>query len=1086
MNPLNKSDLVLVGAVSTMLCLMVCVGAFWLTAQSSQPVVAPVGSTGPPVAAQQYVDEQLVEQFDGPIDSDVLSSEPSNETTLLVQTAAPETLVKNAPPLITELMAENGNTQLGGDGTFEDWIEIHNPSPDTIDLAGYFVTDDDDDLKKWKITSLKIKPGGFAIISAAGDNPKNVSPRQNIGLFQQAFRQFQFPGSRSSSNRARRTSRPQANFKLSLKGEYLALVEPDGETVVHDYKPKFPKQIANVSYGIPLAVAGSDEQRFTQLLRPTPGAVNSQELKGFAPNVTISQPHGYYDSPIEVTLECGNPEFEIRYTLDGSVPTSTHGTVYSQPLHIENTTAIRAAAFREQYKTLHPQTVTYLFLDDVVEQTRVPPDGFPQRSRVNSQRLRFGMDPGVVQRYSKPAVVNSLRSLPALCIWTDNDNLFGRRNGIYVNAESSGRSWERPASLELLNPDGTDGFQINAGLRIRGGYSRRGVNSKHAFRMVFRKEFGQGKLEYPLFGAEGADEFDHIDFRTSLNYSWAEGSSQNNFLRDVFSRDAQRDMGQPYTRSRYYHMFLNGQYWGIYQTQERAVAAYASTYLGGKEEDYDVVKNAGNFQDGNEKAYSRFYEEVQKGITDERYFRLQGLNTDGTPNPRYEKLLDVDNLIDYMAITYYTGDRDGPSGRFTRMPNNYVAIFNRKKPDGWKYFEHDSEHSLDTGDEDMTRPFKQIYDAQSFNPHWLHDQLVANKHYLKRFRQRMDLHFGLDGALSHPKSLARLEQRENEVSGAIIAHAARWGGNNLNYERWQQSVERTKRWMEGRTEVVYDQLREVGWLPGPQTPVLSMISGTVTAGTPLFATTRNSSDVIYYTLDGSDPRGADDKPSESAKQIAPASLNVTELVKEDSPVRAFIPSDGSLRMEWAQPEFAVNSDWMRGKAPVGYETNSGYQGIISLDVRRPMFRQNTSLYVRYEFSIAEELDDADTVILQMKFDDGFIAYLDGKKMASRNAPFRPSWNSSASGDNSDGRAANFEDFHLPSGTLEKGDHVLAIHALDGRSSSDFLMAARLVAQRFSGESLKIQKPTQVIMRTYDPVEKLWSGFRTATFRTKSP
>ena len=79
------------------------------------------------------------------------------------------------------------------------------------------------------------------------------------------------------------------------------------------------------------------------------------------------------------------------------------------------------------------------------------------------------------------------------------------------------------------------------------------------------------------------------------------------------------------------------------------------------------------------------------------YYRVQGMNPDGTRNPEFERLLDVDNVIDYMIITYYTADSDGPGSKCTRPAlNNYFGIYNRENPDGWKFFEHDSEHSLDT------------------------------------------------------------------------------------------------------------------------------------------------------------------------------------------------------------------------------------------------------------------------------------------------------------------------------------------------------------------------------------------------------
>ena len=186
-------------------------------------------------------------------------------------------------------------------------------------------------------------------------------------------------------------------------------------------------------------------------------------------------------------------------------------------------------------------------------------------------------------------------------------------------------------------------FQVDGGLRMRGGFSRQGRNPKHGFRMVFRKEYGDGKLRYPLFGDEGADAFDKIDFRSSMNYSWAMGGgSANTLLRDVWSRDTQRDMGQPYTRSRFYHLYLNGHYWGIYMTQERAEAAFGATYLGGEKEDYDTIKTFGEVVDGNGDARGRLCDIANRGFeNDADYFRVQGLNADGSRNPDFERLLDV-------------------------------------------------------------------------------------------------------------------------------------------------------------------------------------------------------------------------------------------------------------------------------------------------------------------------------------------------------------------------------------------------------------------------------------------------------------
>src|SRR5262249_6873470 len=149
------------------------------------------------------------------------------------------------------------------------------------------------------------------------------------------------------------------------------------------------------------------------------------------------------------------------------------------------------------------------------------PPGWP--STWGQNVVDYGMDPDVVNNpiYSGE-ISNDLRVIPSYCITTDLKNLFDPVIGIYANAGSDGPDWERPASIELIYPDGTKGFHINGGIRIRGGYSRSPGNPKHAFRFFFRQEYGTAKLKYPAFASQGgADTFDGFDLRTFQNYSWS-------------------------------------------------------------------------------------------------------------------------------------------------------------------------------------------------------------------------------------------------------------------------------------------------------------------------------------------------------------------------------------------------------------------------------------------------------------------------------------------------------------------------------------------------------------------------------------
>ena len=136
----------------------------------------------------------------------------------------------HATPIISEFLAINDSVHADEDGEFSDWLEIYNPDAETVELGGYFLSDDPDNLVKWRLPDTALDPGARLIIFASGKDRKNA----NLQL--------------------------HTNFSLSGQGEYLALTEPDGTTVTSEYSPAFPVQKANVSYGMGIA-AGAVSQK---------------------------------------------------------------------------------------------------------------------------------------------------------------------------------------------------------------------------------------------------------------------------------------------------------------------------------------------------------------------------------------------------------------------------------------------------------------------------------------------------------------------------------------------------------------------------------------------------------------------------------------------------------------------------------------------------------------------------------------------------------------------------------------------------------------------------------------------------------
>jgi hypothetical protein len=595
--------------------------------------------------------------------------------------------------------------------------------------------------------------------------------------------------------------------------------------------------------------------------------------------VKLSHDRGFYEKPFDLTLRTSTSEAQIRYTTNGAIPEEGSGQIYSGPISIKQSTVLRARAFKEGMQASRIKTRTFLFPADVIHQSPdgVPPPGFPYHWGRN--RIDYGMDPRIVNDPSyQSEIIQGLKSLPAISIVTEMKHLFDPKTGIYANAHNDGREWERPVSVELLHSDGSDGFQIDCGIRIRGGFSRMPNNPKHAFRLFFREDYGESKLKHRLFGKDGAKEFDNLDLRCSSNYSWHMGDPKGAMIRDQINRDLQLAMGQPAMRGDFCHLFINGHYWGLYNSCERPKAGYGATYFEGKKEDFDAIKvskDEGGIMatDGNLDAWRRVYNTAKSGLSDNTaYFGLQGREADGTPDPDGEVLIDIDNVIDYCMIIFYGGNLDAAITWFggDRWHNNWHGIRNRNGHEGFKFFIWDAEHtflveSMNKGlHEDRTGPFPAGQEFGSSNPQWLWQQCLDNKEFRMRAADRIhELYY--DGGMLTPEAVkAIVTKRMVEIESAVICESARWGDaarrdNPLKREdHWRREMNRIlNTYIPQRSDIVLAQLFRQGILPDFDSAVISVKDETI----EMLAL----KGTIYYTLDGTDPRMIGGEPSPISK-----------------------------------------------------------------------------------------------------------------------------------------------------------------------------------------------------------------------------
>ena len=247
--------------------------------------------------------------------------------------------------VINEFMASNNSASGIHDpqGDYDDWIEIYNFGDIPINLAGMYLTDDLDEPTKWQIpggypSQTTVPAGGFIVFWA--DNETGDGPLHT-------------------------------NFKLDADGEQIGLFGTDGSTLIDGIT--FGEQAANISYGrYPDA---DDYLRYFAVT--TPLADNNGAYFDFVNEIELSHERGFYDSAFNLLLACDTNGATIRYTLNGTEPSETIGTVYTPGSGIPITTTknLRAIAYKPGEK---PSRVahTYIFINDVAQQPTNPP-GWP-------------------------------------------------------------------------------------------------------------------------------------------------------------------------------------------------------------------------------------------------------------------------------------------------------------------------------------------------------------------------------------------------------------------------------------------------------------------------------------------------------------------------------------------------------------------------------------------------------------------------------------------------------------------------------------------------------------------------------------
>lgn len=778
---------------------------------------------------------------------------------------------------------------------------------------------------------------------------------------------------------------------------------------------------------------------------PTPGTANNAKVDGFVQDTDAAPKRGFYEAPVQVMLTNTTDGAAIYYTLDKTEPTVEDGTLYAGAITIDKTTILRAAAHKSGYVSSPIQTNTYIFLDDVVEQDDM------HSSVTEDDELG-------------PQLKSALVALPTISIVAQEDRDL-------ISGSSGGGVPGRPqpevvCSTEWLNPDGSEGFQIDCGISRFGGFFT--TFDKKSYRLYFRKVYGSASLKYPAFdGFEyevpPVDEFDSLSLRSGSHDMNQRGA----YMSNRFADDTLLDMGQLAPHGRFVHLYINGVYWGQYHLRERWQAAMFARYFGGEKEDYEAINgdNSGDqFLTGN--AYDGTGEMWQQA----RDLIRDGARADDTFNMA-KTHIDIENYVSFMVM-WGSGQSESEfraaGGRSMGPPPESPLEV------GFKFFLKDADGYLrghSTGRATHNGPLNLFSEMRR----------DGDPEYLKLVGDLLHRYFFNDGPMTTANIVNRLQKRVDETKLSFIGEAARWSrssntGTGRTYSSWEREMNTyLTRNLPRVQDAMLTAYERAGIYPDIPAPVFSQHGGTIPQAGSIQVT---ADGVIYYTVDGSDPRITGGEANPAAVMIDGRGLPA-EFIAEASEWK-YLDDGSDQGTAWRDAGYD-DSGWASGTGPLGYgnavTTTLGFGGDSSSKFITTYFRKTFN---------AADVNRAVGLTAGIARDDGAIAYINGQEVVRDNIPagavtFLTPAASAVSG--SDER--DYFSFEIDPALLVEGENVLAVEVhQESANSSDMSFDGKLNGLYSQGTpTVVLAGPTIVKSRVFNGEN--WSALNEAFFAPQS-
>jgi len=669
---------------------------------------------------------------------------------------------------INEVCSQNKNCLADSYGAYSDWIELYNPGSSAADLSGYGLSDSAD------------KPLFFTFPSGT-----ILAPKEHMIVF----------ASKQNSTAAEL----HTGFALSKNGDTVVLSSPDGKII---QQVDLPTLGEDVTYG-----RTPDGSETFEIMEPTPAKANA----GVVSAPVFSAGSGFYGTDFSLTLSANSSD-TIYYTTDGSDPlTSSTAQVYSAPITVRDRS--REPNIYSAYEE-NDNSATSISRGTGYKK---PPFNVDKATVVRAAAKNA--DGTFSRTISQTYFITSsdlakYKDLTVVSLVTDPANLFDPDKGIYVtgnqylkwkNSSSydpkksvwdtdnvsnffcHGKDWEREATITVFS-NGENIAEQNMGIRIKGASTRN--TAQKSFHLYARSDYGASKINYPLIPGNNdwqgklIDKYDSI----SLRAVGEEGRLRDGFAQKlVADRDSltTQDMQQCV-------VFLNGEYWGLYEMIEKLSDYFIESNYGIDKKDVAMIKN-GELEEGSQEECDRFFELADKYA-----------KADLTNEANYKAVcdfIDIDSLIDHYAAGLYLGTYDWPNRNCGMWRNTGKPIEGNPYSDGkWRMISFDYDYTMgktyaDFGGVegyayDSFRHMENNEDARDYAPTNLFSNLLNNKDFRSRF-----VNVYCDYAnevLSQKKVDDMINVYSRDYTEPLAYTTLRWWGffggskdSNLSYNRQQ-------------------------------------------------------------------------------------------------------------------------------------------------------------------------------------------------------------------------------------------------------------------------------------------------------------